>query len=78
VLGSDFNYPAYRTGDRQLGPLVSVTGGGSLRVGIGSTREPMKWTLGLDLEAMYSKYFDDLYLTDRTGILGALSLEAEL
>jgi hypothetical protein len=38
----------------------------------------MKWTLGLDLEAMYSKYFDDLYLTDRTGILGALSLEAEL
>jgi hypothetical protein len=78
VLRSGFDFPAYRTGDRQLGPLVNLTGGGSLRVGIGPARDPMKWTLGLDLEATYSRYLDDLYLTDRTSTLGALSLAGEL
>jgi hypothetical protein len=78
VLRASFDYPAYRTGDRQLGPLVNLTGAGSLRVGIGPTREPMKWTLGLDLEGTYSRYFDDLFLTHRTSALGALSIAGEL
>ncbi len=78
VLRPGFNYPAYRTGDRQLGPLVNLTGGGSLRVGVGSARDPMAWTLGLDFEATYSRYFDDLYLTDRVATLGALTIAAEL
>jgi hypothetical protein len=77
VLRSGFDYPAYRTGDRQLGPLVNLTCGGSLRVGIGPAREPMKWTLGLELEATYSRYFDDLYLTERASTLGALSIAVE-
>jgi hypothetical protein len=78
VLRPNFSFPAYRTGDRELGPLLNFTGGGRVRVGIGSAREPMKWTLGLDVEATYSRYLDNLYYSDRTAVLGALSIGGEL
>jgi hypothetical protein len=78
VLRSGFDFPLYRTGDRELGPLMNVTGGGRLRVGVGPASAPMKWNLGIDLEATYSRYFDDLYVTDRTAALGALSIAGEL
>ena len=78
VLRGGFDYPAYRTGDRELGPLVNLTGGGSVRLGVGPARAPMKWVLGLAIEATYSRYLDDLYLTDRSSTLGALSIEGEL
>ncbi|MGO8993552.1 MAG: DUF3570 domain-containing protein [Polyangiaceae bacterium] len=77
-LRSGFDFPAYRTGDRALGPLMTVTGGASLRVGIGPARAPMKWTLGLEIEAAYTRFLDDLYLTDRSSTLGALSIAGEL
>jgi Protein of unknown function (DUF3570) len=72
------DFPAYRTGDRELGPLVNLTAGGTLRVGVGPDRAPTRWTLGFDLGATYSRYLDDLYLTGRLSTLGALSLEGEL
>ena len=78
VLRSGFNFPAYRTGDRELGPLVNFTGGGLLRCGVGPKSAPMKWALALDVETTYSRYLDDLYLTDRTAVLGALSIAGEL
>jgi hypothetical protein len=78
VLRPGFDYPAYRTGNRELGPLVDITGGGRVRLGIGPGRAPMKWALGLDVEGTYTQYLDDLYLTDRTAILGALSITGEL
>ena len=36
VFGPGFQYPALRTGDRELGPLVNVTGGWTLRIGSAS------------------------------------------
>jgi hypothetical protein len=77
-LRPGFDYPAYRTGDRELGPLVNLTGGGTLRVGIGPQVDPTKWTLGLNIDATYSRYLDDLYLTDRVAVLSALSIAGEL
>jgi len=78
VLLPDLDYPAYRTGDRELGPLVNLTGGGTLRVGVGPKRDPTAWTLGLNVDATYSRYLDDLYLTYRAAVLGALSIAARL
>jgi hypothetical protein len=78
TFGPGYNYPTYRTGDRELGPLASFTVGGAGRWGIGPALEPMKWSLGLDVEATYSRFLDDLYLTSRTSVLGALSITGEL
>ena len=78
VLRPGFDFPAYRTGDRELGPLLNLTLGGTLRVGVGPSADPMQWTLGLDLGATYSRYFDDLYVTERLSTLGALSVAGEL
>ncbi len=78
MLQPGFDFPAYRTGDRELGPLVNVTGGGTVRFGVGPRGAPMKWSVGLAFEATYSRYLDDLYLTDRSAFLGALSVAGEL
>jgi hypothetical protein len=77
-LRSGFDFPAYRTGDRELGPLMNVGGGASVRLGIGPDRDPMRWSVRLDLEATYTRFLDDLYLTDRTSTLGALSVAGAL
>jgi hypothetical protein len=75
--GDAFNMPLYRTGDRELGPLWTVEGGGGIKWYIGSAAEPRTWQLGFTADVMYSSYLDDLYITSRTGYLGALTLEVE-
>jgi hypothetical protein len=77
TYGPGFAYPALRTGDRELGPLLGFTGGGSLRWRIGPASHPSAWVLGLDLNVIETRYLDDLYTTDRLSTVGALSLEAE-
>ncbi len=72
--GDGFNLPLYRTGDRELGPLWTTEGGGGIRWYLGADADPRSWTLGLSVDAMYSAYTDDLYITSRTGYLGALTL----
>ena len=78
VLGPGFEFPALRTGDRELGPLVNVTGGWTLRVGLGKDANPTTWVLGFDLNATSTQYLDDLYVTQRISALGGVSLEADL
>jgi hypothetical protein len=75
--GDAFNLPLYRTGDRELGPLWTVEGGGGIKWYLGSDAEPRTWQLGFTGDVMYSSYLDDLYITSRTGYLGALTLEVE-
>jgi hypothetical protein len=77
-FGPGFVYPALRTGDRELGPLVNVTGGWSLRVGLGSHANPTSWVLGFDLNATSTQYLDDLYVTERISVLGGMTLETDL
>jgi Protein of unknown function (DUF3570) len=78
VFGPGFQYPALRTGDRELGPLVNVTGGWTLRVGLGAEANPTSWVLGFDLNATATQYLDDLYLTRRISALGGVTLETDL
>lgn len=74
----DSSLPALRTGDRELGPLTSLTLGGTLRLAVGATPRPRAWILGLDFSATQTWYHDDLYLRQRLSAFGALVLEAEL
>jgi hypothetical protein len=73
-----WNLPEFRTGDRELGPLWTATGGAGAKVYLGSHAEPRTWALGLQVDTMYTSFLDDLYLTSRTSILTSLTLEGEL
>ncbi len=73
-----WDLPEFRTGDRELGPLWTVTGGGGVQLYLGSKAEPRKWAVSLTTDVMYTSFLDDLYLTSRTGWLGAITLEGEL
>ncbi len=77
-FGPGFTYPALRTGDRELGPLVNATGGGTVRIGLGADADPTSWVLGFDLNATFTQYLDDLYLTQRISVLGGVTLETDL
>ena len=78
TFGPGFEVPALRTGDREIGPLVNVTGGWTVRLGIGSDATPTSWVLGFDLNVTSTQYLDDLYVTERTSVLGGVMLETDL
>ena len=69
--------PAYRTGDRELGPLMNLTGGGRVRWAVGPAANVDAWAIGADVEATYSRYFGDLYIAWAAGALATLTLEAK-
>jgi hypothetical protein len=71
-------FPALRTGNRELGPLLNFTGGGSFRAAIGKHADPRAWIFGVDANATSTQYLDDIYLTNRFSFVGSLSLEAAL
>ena len=77
VMQPNFDFPALRTGDRELGPLLSVTGGASFHVAIGAAPRPRAWVLGFELNATETRYLDDLYIKSRLSAVSVLSLEAE-
>jgi hypothetical protein len=75
--GIGWNLPEYRTGDRELGPLWTLGGGFGVRWYFGSETEPAAWLLSLTGDTMYTSFLDDLYLTERTAYLGALTMETQ-
>ena len=78
TYGPGFRYPALRTGDRELGPLLGVTAGGSFRWAIGPAAHRSAWVLDLELNVIETHYLDDLYVTDRLSTVSSLAIEAEL
>jgi Protein of unknown function (DUF3570) len=78
VMQPGFDFPALRTGDRELGPLWSGTGGGSLRWKVGASEHPETFILGFDANLTTTQYLDDIYLTHRVSGIGAFTLEVEL
>lgn len=77
VLDPGFVYPALRTGNRELGPLVDFTGGASFRVFSGSAAA-RTWSFGIDFDCADTRYLDDIFLSKRTSCNGAVSFEVEL
>ncbi len=70
-------YPLYRTDDRELSPLVTLTGGGGARIALGGGEAKTQWGLNLSGDVMYTKYFDALFITFRTAVYGAVGIDAE-
>ncbi|MEO8874316.1 MAG: DUF3570 domain-containing protein [Polyangiaceae bacterium] len=76
--GPGWDLPEYRTGDRELGPLWTFTGGGGAKVFLGNDAEPKKYAIGVSADAGYTAYTNDLYLSSRTMFLTSLMFEGEL
>lgn len=73
-----FDVPSLRTGDRELGGLMNITGGGMMRFHLGPVSNPQSWSLGFEANVTKTSYFDALYLTSRVSSVGAITLEADL
>jgi len=69
--------PLYRTGDRELSPLVTATGGGGMRWGLTAPESKTQWALVIQSDVMLSYYFNLLFLSSRTALYGSLGVEAE-
>lgn len=68
--------PPYRTGDRELSPLDTVTVGGGLRARLTSApRAP--WFLSFQISGAYTRFSDTLYLTERWSLFSMLALSAQ-
>jgi hypothetical protein len=61
--------PTLRAGDRELGPMLGLTGGGGVRFG-GDTMG-----LTLQADAFYSMFLDHLYAADRLAGFGGITYE---
>jgi Protein of unknown function (DUF3570) len=75
---TSFVLPEFRTGNRELGPLVSETGGGGIKVFLGSAGNPKSLSIAVHIDGSVTSYLDDLYITARGSLFGALILEGEL
>ncbi len=68
--------PQYRTGDRELGALTGLTGGAGIEIKIGPDSAPADWLLTLQGDAIWTNYFDSIYITTRISGLGVLGISA--
>lgn len=66
--------PAYRVGDKELGPMIAATFGGGGRLAFG---EQNAWGLTLTADVVYSRFLNHLYILQRFGYLGAATLDVE-
>jgi hypothetical protein len=76
--GSDgsLGIPAIRTGDRELSPLYTGTGGFGVRFKlVDDVRKP--WSLVFEVDGSYTRYLDALYISERRALFSTLAIEAE-
>jgi len=68
--------PRYRTGDRELSRLDTVTGGLGAKVRLThSVHSP--WFLSFQFDAAYTRYLDALYITRRWSLFSSLGVSAQ-
>lgn len=70
--------PKYRTGDRELSPMLSLTLGAGTRIGLNSERANIHYAVVVSGEMMYSQYFDSIFIVSRTAWYGTVGLDVEL
>lgn len=78
VTSGNADVPKYRTGDRELSPLVAGTAGAGVRWNFGRRSNPSSWGLVLQDDLVATHFENALYVTDRIGELAILQLEVEL
>jgi hypothetical protein len=73
-----WDLPVFRTGNRELGPLWTVTGGGGIYFYLGSAADLQKARLSVQVDGMFTSFLDDLYITQRSGLISSITLEVDL
>jgi tetratricopeptide (TPR) repeat protein len=69
--------PLYRSTDRELSPLITLTGGGGARFALTSPESKTQMGVTLQGDVMYTKFFSSLYVTSRIAVYGTLSFDVE-
>jgi hypothetical protein len=69
--------PVYRTTDRELSPLVSLTGGGGGHFVLSPSDSKTQYGISVQADVMFTKYFDALFITQRTALYGTVGFDAE-
>jgi hypothetical protein len=69
--------PLFRTTDRELSPLVSLTGGGGARYALSAPDSKAQIGLTAQVDYMYTKYFDAIFVSQRSALYGTIGLDAE-
>lgn len=68
--------PVYRTTDRELSPMIGLTGGGGARLQVTDDNAKVGFALVASVDVLYNQYFNSLYLTNRLGSWATLGVEA--
>jgi hypothetical protein len=69
--------PLFRTSDRELSPLVTFTLGGGARIALTPPDSKTQFGLTFAGDVMYTRFFQALYVTQRTAVYGTLGIDAE-
>ncbi len=69
--------PTYRTGDRELSPLLTVTLGGGVRFALTKPEREIKLGLTITGDGMFTRFFEALYITGRSAIYGSAGFDVE-
>jgi hypothetical protein len=69
--------PTYRSTDRELAPLLTGTGGGGVRIGLGEPEGEVKYGITIVGDVMYTRYLKALYVTTRTAVYGSAGFDVE-
>ena len=69
--------PLFRSDDRELGPLITLTGGGGLRFALTSPESKTQVGLNVAGDLMYTRFFDALFVTMRTAVYGTVGMDFE-
>lgn len=75
--GGTLILPTYRSGDRELAPLITVTGGGGARIALGNPEGEIQYGLNLAGDVMYTRFLRSLFVTTRTGVYGTVAFDVE-
>ncbi len=69
--------PLFRTTDRELSPLVSITGGGGGHFSFSAQEAKTQYGMSIQADVMITKYFDALFVTQRAAVYGSLGFDVE-
>jgi hypothetical protein len=69
---------SYRTGDRELSRMMTITAGGGSRIELSPTAAKTEYAIIVSGDVMWSKFFESLYVTSRTAVYGTVGFEVEL
>jgi hypothetical protein len=67
--------PAFRTGDRELGPLRNLGLGGGARLALGKAGSAEDFVLTASVDGTWTSFLDALYVKDRWSLIGVVGAE---